>query len=1189
MIDRINQLSNGVTEFDVPEFNLFVSSIEETISKKSILQSTIAFQSKNHVLVKGYLYSSNPNVEVITENFSGMAGTVAYQVSTRGMAVADKIEGMFTFVYNGGELSLPYCFTVDMPMVADLKKPIKTPQEFAAFAKRDIKKATRIFRNRQFLDFPFMKDPMYVAAYEGLLKDQNEQSSLEQFLVQTKAKEAVTFSLKETKKAFQTYENPIQDDIILIRNSWGYTSFEITTDVSFITLGKTEITTDDFAGDECDIPFDIELSKLHIGMNVGKIYCKDSVSTLVCEVIVERKPKLSQNIQEIINYEKKIVDIVENYLNYREGVGSKSEALDVLYTEISDFYEMNPDDMRWLLLNAYIHYLVADYDKANELLEKAADIFKNEEEISNVDLYNFFLYIGAKNSRDEDQITMVGRLLRSSYDDSNYSLPLLLILFDLDLEIKNDPLICMESMRKVYNDGCRSPLMYGEVCKILNSHPELLKSLDSLEVQSLLYGARKDKISEKLVGIIADLAKYEKRFRYTYYQILVKMYNKYKSRNILEAICCILIRGKQTLPTAFVWYEKCVEEEIRVTSLFEYYFYSMPKHDQKPIPKFILKDFLNNHELDKENEEILYHNILRYYKNDNEVYPKFKNRIEAFAVEELKKGTVQTDMIAVYYDILKSQQIDQAIAAILPKFIFARHIVCENKAMRRVIVCYSELKREMRFVMENGSACVPVYSDKVIILFENEAGNRFAHIPFKMKPLMDVSKCNEWISCCETYYPDDILLHLRRYKQIIAKDIIGDEDVSMVLGAFRERELQPSFLIKIWQKVVQYCASRPEDNRLDDLLKAFDLTPLEKKDRAKLVDLLIDKNYFDIAYDKAKRFGYTAIDYDKLSKLATKTILDSQYARDRDLVMICYYLFSNKHYNDLILKYICKFYVGSTLDMYRMMSTAMEKKLDTSNIEERLLVQMIFTGKYDKLDPIFEYYAGKKEMDSKLLRAFCVLKSYEYFIKGESLSDEMLDYIEKEVLREKQKDLDILFLALLFDYSKRDKINADRKELAVRMINKLCAKNIYFAFYLDLQKHIELPYSLIGKTFIECKAHKKSDVWVDGVILPENSSHKIEKMQNMYSNIFVKSTILFDDEEEEYDIYAKERRVPMRYLVKGGKKKMANTFKREKTRFTEIEDVVELSGDITKLDEMNKRLKEIAVRDYMIDKFFPLI
>ena len=100
--------------------------------------------------------------------------------------------------------------------------------------------------------------------------------------------------------------------------------------------------------------------------------------------------------------------------------------------------------------------------------------------------------------------------------------------------------------------------------------------------------------------------------------------------------------------------------------------------------------------------------------------------------------------------------------------------------------------------------------------------------------------------------------------------------------------------------------------------------------------------------------------------------------------------------------------------MYQILAKAVGARVETYDMEERLLAQMMFSGKTDQDRPgIFSVYEAEKTSDL-LVKAYFTLKSAQYFLYDVPADDEVFRYLESMVYRtaEKEKLSTIYLLAL---------------------------------------------------------------------------------------------------------------------------------------------------------------------------------
>jgi len=92
--------------------------------------------------------------------------------------------------------------------------------------------------------------------------------------------------------------------------------------------------------------------------------------------------------------------------------------------------------------------------------------------------------------------------------------------------------------------------------------------------------------------------------------------------------------------------------------------------------------------------------------------------------------------------------------------------------------------------------------------------------------------------------------------------------------------------------------------------------------------------------------------------------------------------------------YLSKYYNGPTKQMERLYLDACEFEIDTFDLEERILTQMLYTAGYiENAAKIFDAYeaAGGSEL---VCMAYLSYFSYQYFVKGMVIPDNVFPQIE---------------------------------------------------------------------------------------------------------------------------------------------------------------------------------------------------
>lgn len=137
--------------------------------------------------------------------------------------------------------------------------------------------------------------------------------------------------------------------------------------------------------------------------------------------------------------------------------------------------------------------------------------------------------------------------------------------------------------------------------------------MDAFEIHALYYGVMNGLVGQELAERICALAPGAKFFHRLYYRLLAKLYEKYPTKDMLTAVCCLLIKGNVRGKESFSWYEKGINEEISLTRIYEYFLYALPDDYEKMMPRQVLLYFSYEcAHLDQKSRAALYANVAAY-------------------------------------------------------------------------------------------------------------------------------------------------------------------------------------------------------------------------------------------------------------------------------------------------------------------------------------------------------------------------------------------------------------------------------------------------------------------------------------------------------------------------------------------------------------------------------------------------
>ena len=405
---------------------------------------------------------------------------------------------------------------------------LNTVEDFVELAKKDMDLALRLMEYRDFIEAPFMQDMHVRTVYEGLKGHGNRQNALEEFFLALGVKEPIRLILSTAKKNYDNPTDVISDKVVLKKNTWGYIYIEVRADGDFIELPKKVITQADFEEDRFDLRFKIHPERMHRGKNLGAI----KLMTVHGDTLI-RIEAMGDTTVDITGREHEISKSgISRYLKLREDYESKTyeeaQTLNKLQKELDAIRGANGNSLVLSLLQAETYLDSGRVDQAALCLDDCRDEIVYEREKLGT-LYCFYQYLQYRTIPSPDKKESVLRLFRKKLDDKKGRFYLQMLMLKLDPPADDEAPALYESFKQQYKNGCHSPFLYIETCKLLEKRPELLSSMDAFEIHALYYGAKNGMIGETLAAMIASLASGTKFFHRLHYRILTTLYERFPS------------------------------------------------------------------------------------------------------------------------------------------------------------------------------------------------------------------------------------------------------------------------------------------------------------------------------------------------------------------------------------------------------------------------------------------------------------------------------------------------------------------------------------------------------------------------------------------------------------------------------------------------------------------------------------
>lgn len=1233
MRERINRLAMGIVDTSKPKVIWTPDAIEETIRTNTTVRRELFIGTEGGGSVKGLAYSTSDRVRIFADHasFGGVRNRIAYEVDTSFMEAGDEIDGMFNLVTSCGEIEIPYVFYVDLAASGSVLSSLKTPEDFARLAGRDGDTALRLLDYPDFAEAPFMQDPHVRAVYEGLKGHGSRQCFLEEFLNGLGVKEPFCIFFDEEQK---TYENPsghIQDSIEIKSRGWGYICLEAEADGDFIHLLKRTVTQEDFKNGVCSLPFQILSENLHGGRNYGAVFVTAAGETHKISISVTVG---GEKAQKSISFREDLRNYMELRLQYEalaepsyESGGEGEEEQEENQTRQTGRKKKKPEvkDERTLsqrrlassmgrllsqmkisyedsavrLLEAEHLLAVGRRDRAQAILDSVREQILAERD-SRVMNYLLFQYIQVSLSGDEAQRDALLRLLRRHLAAEPGNFYLYMMILRLDPELAASPAAVYADLRRQFREGAASPFLFLEACRILAKEPEFLRNMEPFESHVIYFGARRGLLSEETALAAADVIDRKKEFWPFGLKILTALYAQFENTEILSAVCAMLIRGGCRENKYFPWYEKGVEAKLALTKLYEYYLYCLPENYEKPLSREMLLYFSYGNELNEKGKARLYRNVLEFYRDDESMFRFYEREIEKFALSQLFAGKISRDLAVIYKTVIYPDVVDWQLARVLPSVLKSNCITVKDSRIRYVIVRHEELTTEDAYPLTEQTAYVPLFSSRDILMFQDEAGNRFMSTPYETSAAMEGE---ELAKRCFQVYPEHPSLLLNACQRALDREekeregaagSMTENEEEILVKALSEPSLHPIYRKKIMSALIRrYVDSlalggRGDRERAAAFLLAADKDSISPDERAQIMKALIAQGCYSEAYDMLCRYGSERLETADLKKLVVKMLLDSLMREDERLLNLSFQIFQEGRADGAILSYLCEYFNGTVDQMFCILLAAIRDQADTADMEERLLCQMLFTGCTEKMDRVFDLYASRKKTREMIVKAYFTVKCIEYFMEEKPAQDKVFAYLEGAVYNSSDRDRipDIYLLALTKYYASLPSLTKEQEELCRAVTEVLLEAGMEFAYFKELSRFAAVPERLLDKEMIEFHGEKDSDPVLMVRVLPEEQEFVCEEMREVYKGIFVREKVVFEGEVLEYQIYRK--RGDQAPAVSGSLERREPPVKREGTRFALLNQMG-LSFDMKNENTLRSQMEEYLTADAVSQALFGLL
>ncbi len=1175
---RMEQLINGKFEYEAPRLLLSDTSITAEVDAGEIYRGELLIGAKDRSRIKGFVMSSDRRLALGKAKFSGVEVSIAYGIETKGLMPGDSMEAVLTINSNLGEYQVPIHICVKKSHIYTAAGELKNFADFVALAQRDFREAYRLFTKDEFVEILEREDRHLLGLYQAMARKPVTSQDMEEFLIAAGKKEPVHISLEQTEKQYEFVRTSLKDSLFINKSTWGYSNFEIETKGEFLGVERRMLSADDFIGSVCELEYFINRDKMGSGRCHGQILIHGVYETIIYNITVSEHEEYLLNTRA---YEKKMqAKIARVYEQYCLGEMTKeawrTASLEI-FQELSDtgcFY------LKHRLMETFVRCHSDDIARSMSILWPLREAKFTQEQMEEEGIYLMLatqtnVITDAQRETAHSRVEMLHRMRPESY-------PLLFAYLEMTEHEKKSHKNRMYLYEEIFERGCTSPFMYLEAFSLMAEEPNLLKKLSSFTIQVLSYGMRHGKMTEELAMHIGHLSEYLKIYQKNVFDLLVQCYEMFSTRELLNCVCKYIMKGQPRRREYFKWYAKAVENDLRITRLYEYYIETMPSAYPGVLPQAIRMYLVYNNSLSSQKRAMVYANVIRNKEVDAVTYNNYRRKMEDFAFEALCEGRMNEDYAAIYQECI-TELTNAETGEQLANVMFTYRLFCDNPTICNVIVCHEQLERETVYPCRDGVAYIQLFTPNAKIIFEDGKRRRFAAtVDYNLQKLMGA----------QTYLEQCVALDVAHYGLILAvcegKEEIAVKNLATFQRATQMSIFKENYRHKICRQILQYYAEHAGDDTLDSYLRNMDYMTFARVNKSLLVEILIERGMHDMAFEILKEYGYERVRADKVMKMVSRLILKSDFAEDEELLYFALYVFEQGFYDEIILTYLNENMLGSLEHTVKLWERMKGFQMETYELEEKIMLLAMFGRVYlangHRILKSYVQQGGKQQ----IIMAYMSLWAYEYFL-GEKQTDAYI-FECLEIGLEKQWKLDrICRLALLKYYAEKKDLSRKQQNF-IHLILKECAETgLRFAFFQKLPEQFVEMYQLHDKQFVEQRFSTKSNVTIRYQIQKEDgtlSAWQTERIPNMYQGIFVKEFLLFYGDVLRYQLSAAdedEMRETQEYTVR-----MEDMLQRGSSKYQLLNQML-IGRRLNEDDRTETAMKQYLTHERLLETMFRLV
>lgn len=1111
--EKISLLSKGIFEYEKPDIVVSEETVRIEAEAQTVYTGSFDVTSINGLPVRAMVFSSNKLVACQESSIVGTQCRVNYTFDPKTLEPGETIEGHFSIISNGGEIAIPFSAHVCMPFCRTSIGDIKDLYQFTRLAQSNWHEAVKLFRSTDFSRV-FLVNKKHGHIYENLIRSRNTNQALEEFLCTIKRKQPVNIRVSQDEIYLENVDETLSERLLIEKDTWGYARLFVKTVGDFVKVYKKELTTEDFLGSYYELEYMIYPEAFRQGNNYGKIIISTFQKTIEIPVNCIQEVKDVQQTQRR-SVRSSVYDIFNNFLKLSMDRMSREDWIRQT-REAIDCCRNNSNELIYELMEAHFSILAGEEDNAHEILDG-----KNGREIRHYSVvyYGYYLYLTSLLRKDEDYTRFALDKIESDYGRQYDYWQLLWFIFHMTDKLSPQKRFLL--VKDQFSKGCRSPLMYWEAVKAMNEEPSLMREFGRFEIQLMTWASHNDCLKMDVIYQFAEVCVHSRVFDELALNTLIELCQIYENKELLMAVCSMLIKGHKTDFKYNRWYALGIESSLRLTDIYEYYMYSLDESKAEDLPLGVLIYFNYDNQMSVSKKAFIYAYVVNHRDALPKIYRDYENIIKAFTYEQLKKGYISRNMVVLYHQFVTMERMNTKTAGFLPKVLFKYQVFCDHPGISGVIVSHREVENEAYYPLNDGLAFVDIYMDEYQLVFVDKDENRYiGSVEYTMSRLMDDSGL---LKECYRMEPSQPMILLNRSERAMKYQKMDEASIDIYKRTLKLPNIRKEYQKNVLKNLIDFYYDNYEGETLEKYLLRLDIQLMDTAERGRIIEYYIQRGLYEKALEAIKIYGYENIQDKKLMRLCSRIIRSTDFSQDSLMTEMAYYTFSCGKYDDVILEYLIKYYLGTTKDLYAIWKAAKDFEVNAFVLEEKLICQILFCESYvDSGMAVFASYY-KSRPDSRIVRAFLAFYCYNYLVRGAQTDEALFGYVEIE-LDQLEQASEVCTLALLKYYSQSGDALKGHEDWVRRQLGFFMEKGIILPFFKAFASIADLPEEILDRVYVQYCTNPKNTVTICYEYHEEgkpDGEYIIEDMPNVFCGIFVKAFTIFANEEVKYHITEK--------------------------------------------------------------------